>query len=58
MSEKEVANQIIDTINDEISNSPFILYECKDWETITTNVGYVYEWFEKISRNIEKRYGY
>lgn len=30
MSEKEVANQIIDTINDEISNSPFILYECKD----------------------------
>lgn len=45
MTNKELVEDIIKTIKEEIEDSLSATYYCKDGTVIETDVGYIYDWF-------------
>ena len=45
MTNKELVEDIIKTIKEEMGLSTSTKYHCKDGTNINTDVGYVYDWF-------------
>lgn len=48
--------QLIITIENEIENSDSTRYICEDGSIISTDVGYVYEWFDEYKHVLRERY--
>lgn len=46
--------ELLDKIERELDNSTSIKYICEDGSVITTDVGYVEEWFVEYRKIIEK----
>lgn len=51
----DTIEEIIKKIENEISNSSQTRYICEDGEIISTDVGYVEEWFEKYKLKLKDR---
>ena len=57
MDKKILIEELISTINEEINQSPSTArYLCNDGTIISTDVGYVYDWFCKYADVLRKRY--
>lgn len=48
--------ELIETIEQELSHSSSCQYKCEDGTTIVTDVGYIWEWFGEYSEVLRKRY--
>lgn len=53
---KDVMEQLIGTIESELSRSSSTRYECADNSVISTDVGYVKDWFNEYKYIIRERY--
>ena len=56
MSKINLINELIETILEEIDQSSSCCYECKDGTVITTDVGYVGDWFNEYVDVLRRRY--
>lgn len=57
MDKKILIEELISTINEEIDQSPSTAhYLCSDGTIITTDVGYVYDWFRVYADVLRNRY--
>lgn len=48
-------DEIIQTIDNELENSSSSTYKAQEGE-ITTDVGYIYEWWQEYRKFLKKRY--
>lgn len=55
--QSKTIHDLINTIQKEIDMSWSSIYECEDGTEITTDVGYVYDWFQEYKEVIKKKYG-
>ena len=53
---KDFINELIDTITKEIEQSGTSKYICNDGTVISTDVGYVYDWFKEYADVLRKKY--
>lgn len=51
-----VIRELIATIENEINSSSCTVYVCKDGQQISTDVGYVKEWFDEYKQVLKDRY--
>lgn len=49
--------ELIETIEQELSKSSSCDYKCENGTIIVTDVGYVHEWFEEYIEVLRRRYG-
>ena len=57
MDKKEFIEELITTIEEEFEIPGCSTeYECKEGNIISTDVGYVYEWFNEYKEVLRKRY--
>lgn len=57
MDKKEVVEEIIKNIEEELNQSPTELYYmCKDGSIISTDVGFVEKWFDEYKHVLRERY--
>lgn len=56
MNEKIFVNELIATIREEINQSSTSKYICNDGTVISTDVGYVEDWFCVYADVLRKRY--
>lgn len=56
MDIKALVEDIIKTIEEELNQSNQLYYRCKDGSEITTDVGYVEDWFNKYKDVLRERY--
>lgn len=57
MDKKEVVEEIIKTIEEELNQTPTELYYvCKDGSKISTDVGFVEGWFDEYKHVLRERY--
>ena len=49
-------NELIDTITEEINQSNTSRYICNDGTVISTDVGYVEDWFKEYADVLRRRY--
>ena len=56
MEIKALVEDIIKTIEEELNQSNQSYYRCKDGSEITTDVGYVEEWFNEYKDVLRERY--
>lgn len=56
MDIKALVEDIIKTIEDELNQSNELYYRCKDGSEITTDVGYVEDWFNEYKDVLRERY--
>lgn len=53
---KELVEEIISTIDREIDNSLSAIYKCDDGTEISTDVGYVYDWFKEYKEKLREKH--
>lgn len=53
--EMKQIDEIIQTIDNELENSSSSIYNAQEGE-ITTDVGYIYEWWQEYRNFLKKRY--
>lgn len=56
MDIRALVEDIIKTIEEELNQSNQLYYRCKDGSEITTDVGYVEDWFNKYKDVLRERY--
>ena len=56
MDIKALVEDIIKTIEEELNQSNQLNYRCKDGSEITTDVGYVEDWFNEYKDVLRERY--
>lgn len=56
MSQKELVEEIINTIEEELKWSSQTRYICKDDSIISTDVRYVEDWFNEYKHVLRERY--
>lgn len=56
MDIKALVEDIIKTIEEELNQSNQLYYRCKNGSEITTDVGYVEDWFNKYKDVLRERY--
>lgn len=56
-NKKEVVEEIINTIEEELASSDSsCTYTCKEGNNISTDIGYIYDWFEEYKEILRERY--
>lgn len=56
LRQRNVLNELINTIREEINQSSTSKYICKDGAVIYTDVGYVEDWFNSYADVLRKKY--